>query len=301
MPEVISLGPLALPPYIIPALLAVGAAMAALRFGVKDQPLREAVDRRFSLALIVALLIWKLSPLVAVGPSLLLDPVSLLRLPGGQRAALIAVAIGFAILGWPTLKRAPEQRRPVALIVTVSAVAAILGNTLLAGLATGPNLFADGVPQEMLVEASWPELNGPPGPIMIDERPVVITVWATWCGPCRADIPVKRAVAEEYGVELAMVGINLTTTEGGLLAVREYADAQDLPYRTILDLDGRLANAFAVRGTPTTIVIDRHLQVVDRWVGPSSTFRLRAAVERARSNGDAVSASPRDGASLPPL
>ena len=106
----------------------------------------------------------------------------------------------------------------------------------------------------------------------------MITFWATWCGPCRAELPVKKAFHSQYGDQVHFVAVNMTNSEASVAEVERYVIEEDLAYPIALDASGRLARAFGVRGTPTTIVIDGEGHVVARWMGASSIDRLRRAI-----------------------
>ena len=83
---------------------------------------------------------------------------------------------------------------------------------------------------------------------------VVVNFWATWCPPCRQEIPIFVELQEEYGSDgLTFVGISLD--QEGFAAVRPFAQEMDINYPLVVD-DGTVANRYGgVRGLPMSFVV----------------------------------------------
>ncbi len=95
---------------------------------------------------------------------------------------------------------------------------------------------------------------------------VVIDFWATWCPPCREEIPGYIELAQKYGKDgLVIVGISLD--QGGPEVVKAFAAKNKINYLLVMG-DDKVVEAFGgVEGIPTTFLIDRDGQVRDRKVG----------------------------------
>ena len=95
----------------------------------------------------------------------------------------------------------------------------------------------------------------------------VVNSWATWCPPCRAEMPEFAEVARKLeGQGVRFVGINV---QDDLDRAREYT--ADTPYRSIVDPDGSLVEQIPEvppRSLPVTVVLDRQGRVAVRIVGP---------------------------------
>jgi thiol-disulfide isomerase/thioredoxin len=85
-------------------------------------------------------------------------------------------------------------------------------------------------------------------------RPVLINFWASWCEPCRAEMPSLQQLADLYGPDkLLVLAINFKETPAR--AIR-FAQSTGVTLPVLLDGDGRLAQQWGVKVFPTTLLID---------------------------------------------
>jgi peroxiredoxin len=107
---------------------------------------------------------------------------------------------------------------------------------------------------------------------------VVLDFWATWCPPCRAEIPGYVDLQRKYGRQgLAIVGVSLD--RGGPDVVRRFLGDEKVNYQVVLG-DDNIVGAFGgVEAIPTTFIIDRHGVVRYRKVGAMETARFEAVLE----------------------
>jgi thiol-disulfide isomerase/thioredoxin len=106
---------------------------------------------------------------------------------------------------------------------------------------------------------------------------VVLNFWATWCGPCRREIPALKQLDEDP--EVRVVGINLDL--GATREVSSFVARNQIGY-TVLMGDEEVAEQYRVGAIPTTVVLDRAQRVVSVYRGLVSRRTLEAALERAR-------------------
>jgi thiol-disulfide isomerase/thioredoxin len=122
------------------------------------------------------------------------------------------------------------------------------------------------------------------------DKVLVLNLWATWCGPCRQEMPELVKLSNEYKERgLVVLGVATTYNEQNNIAkVKEFVQSQSIPYKVIWD-DGTLAAPMvqAVQGRaviPQSFVISRDGRIVKHFQGFSqySTPQLmRQAIEEA--------------------
>jgi len=84
--------------------------------------------------------------------------------------------------------------------------------------------------------------------------PVVVNVWASWCGPCRSEFPLLQQASAERGKEVAFLGVNSDDDED---AAETFLSMNGLSYPSYLDPDKRIANDIgATHGFPATAFYD---------------------------------------------
>jgi len=121
-------------------------------------------------------------------------------------------------------------------------------------------------------------------------RVVLMNVWATWCHPCRDEIPVLQALHEQYAARgLDLIGVSVDA-RGEEATIREFAGDFRMTYPLWLDPDERVQSTFFARGVPATFLIDRAGVLRWRHVGPvrASDTTLVRELERALA-GDRTS------------
>lgn len=111
---------------------------------------------------------------------------------------------------------------------------------------------------------------------------VLVNFWATWCLPCRAEMPLLEQMWQRHrGADFVLVGLSVDRT--GREGVMKYVADRGVTYPVAI-VDAAVEAAFGgVRGIPTSILLDRDGRVVHRVVGPLGPASLELAVRRLKT------------------
>lgn len=111
-------------------------------------------------------------------------------------------------------------------------------------------------------------------------QPVIINLWASWCAPCRAEMPALQRVSQEFQDQgLLVLGINVTRQDSASAALN-FAAQHGLTFPILLDPAGRVADAYQLRALPTTFFVDSQ-GIIQEVVygGPMAEALLRTRVQ----------------------
>jgi thiol-disulfide isomerase/thioredoxin len=257
----LQLGPLALP--LSPLVLAVAASLGMAvgqrlgrRLGVEAAP---ALWRMFLIGLLASRLgfVWEWKALYLHEPWSILD----IRDGGWEPVAGFAVA---CLYGLALLQRQPMLRKPL-----MAATAALLFSWTAGQIAIATMTVGHRQPMPAF---SLPALEG--GSVRLASfagKPTVVNLWATWCPPCRREMPLLQR-AQAAHPELNFVFVNQGEMRD---AIEGYLRAQGLVLHNVL-IDSRRATgaAFNEQALPTTLFFDANGHLVSTRVGALSEATL---------------------------
>lgn len=150
-------------------------------------------------------------------------------------------------------------------------------------LPTGSGILSVG---DLPYEFSLEDINGET--VTLSElrgRPVIVNFWASWCGPCRIEMPHLQDAFETYmGDDLVILAVNQGETAD--VASEFFIDEMGLTFDLILDPDETVPNAYGTRGTlPATFFLNADLEIVAIHRGPMTLGQIDGYMEDILGDG----------------
>jgi cytochrome c biogenesis protein CcmG/thiol:disulfide interchange protein DsbE len=107
---------------------------------------------------------------------------------------------------------------------------------------------------------------------------IILDFWATWCPPCRAELPHFKSLYEQYNQKgLQIVGVALD--DGGAEVVRPFVEDNDIKYPILIGNQEVVEDYGGIRGIPTTFVVDRKGHIIKKFVGYQDKEVFESAIK----------------------
>jgi thiol-disulfide isomerase/thioredoxin len=114
-------------------------------------------------------------------------------------------------------------------------------------------------------------------------QPVVLNFWATWCGPCRIEMPHLQEASEEYNGRVAFLGVNQGESAE---QITSFTDEVGTSYPILLDQDYVVNNRYQIRSLPTTLFINADGTVAEVIIGTINKAIIEDRVEQLLQNAE---------------
>lgn len=220
----------------------------------------------------VGLLAARLAHLASNAEPYLASPWSMLDLRDGGWHAVAGALAGAAWLAWRGWKM-PQCRWPFS----AAALAGLL-------VWTAGSQFTGVRDSTTMPAVALATLEGA-RPVDLQTaaagRPVVVNLWASWCGPCRQEMPTLAA-AQQRETQVGILFVNQGESQD---TVRAYLSGLGLPLREVLlDPASQLGPAVGSRGLPTTLFYDARGTLVDAHFGVLNAAALETRLRTLRAN-----------------
>ncbi len=114
---------------------------------------------------------------------------------------------------------------------------------------------------------------------------VILNFWASWCPPCKAEMPELEQAARDYnqGSEAVLLTVNLTDGARETPAkARQYIQDNRFSMPVLLDTAGKAADDYNVNSIPTTIIIDKQGNIWTRFSGSTTKATLQGYVDQLK-------------------
>ncbi|TML39357.1 MAG: redoxin domain-containing protein [Actinobacteria bacterium] len=177
----------------------------------------------------------------------------------GPRTRRLALTVAFAGLS------------AVALPLVLGRSPATSGGSAAGRSAAGPTLAPSFSAGDLRRPDGRVGLLVPPG------RPTVVSFFASWCDPCRRELPVLAAAERGAGGRVAFLGVAVRDSRSGALAMLDHAG---VAYPAAADPDASVAGRFGLRGMPSTVFVAADGRVLGTVMGGLGTGRLNGWLAR---------------------
>ena len=113
---------------------------------------------------------------------------------------------------------------------------------------------------------------------------VIVNFWATWCGPCKIEMPWLVELQKKYGPEgLQIIGV--ADDDSGEKSISDFARKMQLNYPVLLGTEQVAEQYGGLEGLPTSFFVDRSGKVVDVLIGIDSESRLEDSIKKSLGPG----------------
>ncbi|MGG0662714.1 TlpA disulfide reductase family protein [Viridibacillus arvi] len=179
---------------------------------------------------------------------------------------IIAAMIGIAVTNFVKTKVAEEQK--------VDTRATIVEDTLgvKSGLAIG----------ELAPDFELETLDGKKVKLSdFRGKKVILNFWATWCPPCKAEIPHMQKYYEKFAKEdnFEIVAMNLTSQQEKVKYVKKFVKTYEMTFPVLLDTEGEQMRTYEIYTIPTTYFLDTKGIIQKKVIGPVDQDSMRESVK----------------------
>lgn len=109
-------------------------------------------------------------------------------------------------------------------------------------------------------------------------KPVMINFWATWCPPCRAEMPAMQEAFKEFEAEgFTILAVNLNESD---VAIKSFIDRYGLTFPIVVDKQDKVSKAYDIVPLPTSYFVDRDGIVQGKWTGEIRKEQLRTLIKK---------------------
>jgi peroxiredoxin len=255
----------------------------------KKEPGKQLFDLVIN-SVIWGFLIWKGS-LLLLEPKLIIEsPLSLLYFTGGTKGLILGTLGALIYLIFKARKL--EITNLMVLQSTLVFAFAVMSGSFLLNLFLNEDKPKVNTASTKTVEIGLQEGNKAPdfqlktldgADVKLSDlrgKKVILNFWATWCPPCKAEIPhMQNFYVSSDKTKVEILAINLTTSEKNPENVKEFVKERNVTFPVLLDQDGDVGVQYQAITIPTSYLIDSQGIVRKKIVGPMDKDMLNHLIE----------------------
>ncbi|WP_404349478.1 redoxin domain-containing protein [Sutcliffiella horikoshii] len=110
-------------------------------------------------------------------------------------------------------------------------------------------------------------------------KKVILNFWATWCPPCKAEMPHMQSFYEENHEEVEVIAVNLTNMDKGEEAINSFVEDYELTFAIPLDEAGDIGMQYQAFTIPTSYAIDKNGIIQKKIIGPMDEAMMKSIVD----------------------
>ena len=110
--------------------------------------------------------------------------------------------------------------------------------------------------------------------------PIVVNFWATWCSPCKSELPAFEELSKEYDGKVKFMMVNLTDGyQETVEIVKEFVNANNYTFPVFFDTEYSASSAYQINYIPETIFIDKDGNMVNKHIGAMNKETLKKYID----------------------
>jgi len=149
----------------------------------------------------------------------------------------------------------------------VAAIVVVLGGLLALGLKLSPEIFPVEVGSSAPQFAATDLRTGKPVTLAdFKGQVVLLNIWATWCEPCKIEMPSLEQLEKEIGPQGLKI-VSVSVDEGGADVVRQFVRDYGLTFQILHDQSAAIERIYQTTGIPESFVINREGRIVKKVIG----------------------------------
>ncbi|PFK32180.1 thiol:disulfide interchange protein [Bacillus cereus] len=115
-------------------------------------------------------------------------------------------------------------------------------------------------------------------------KKVILNFWATWCGPCKQEMPDMEAFYKKHKTDVEILAVNYTASEGanGEEKVKKFAEEKGITFPILLDKDITVTTTYKVITIPTSYFVDTKGVIRDKFIGPMTQKEMEKRIAKIK-------------------